>query len=93
MGPPSPFQESLSIVQYSHRVCSAHDISHTMSKMCVNKKCSKIHACEHLSHNFLIQNCRKQKDVLSPLLLYFALEYAIRKAQENQMELRFNGTH
>jgi hypothetical protein len=61
--------------------------------MCVNKKCSKIHVREHLSYNFLIRNGRKQKDALSPLLFYFALEYAIRKAQENRMELRFNGTH
>jgi hypothetical protein len=28
-----------------------------------------------------------------PLCLNFALEYAIRKVQENQMELKLNGTH
>jgi methionine synthase II (cobalamin-independent) len=28
-----------------------------------------------------------------PLLSYFTLEYAIRKVQENQVELDLNGTH
>jgi hypothetical protein len=32
-------------------------------------------------------------DALSPLLLNFALEHAIRKVQENQVGLKVNGTH
>jgi hypothetical protein len=35
----------------------------------------------------------KQGDILSPLFSNFALQYAIKKAHENQVGLKFNGTH
>jgi hypothetical protein len=46
-----------------------------------------------LSESFPIQNGLKQGDVLLLLFINFALEYALRKAQENQVGLKINGTH
>jgi hypothetical protein len=46
-----------------------------------------------LSDTFPIQNGLKQGDALLPLLFNFALGYAIRKVQENQVRLKLYGTH
>ena len=45
-----------------------------------------------MSSSFPIENGLKQGDVLSSVLFNFAIEYAIRKVQETNLELDMNGT-
>jgi hypothetical protein len=53
-------------------------------KMCLNETYNRVWVGKHLSDTFPITNGLKQGDALSPLLINFALEYAIRSVQANQ---------
>jgi hypothetical protein len=53
-------------------------------KMFLNETYSKVRVGELLSDTFPLQNGLKQGDALSPLL-FIALNYAIRKVQENEV--------
>ena len=61
-------------------------------KTCLDGTHSKVRIGNYLSCSFPIENGLEHVDALSPLLLNFALEYAIRKVQKTRLGLDMNDT-
>jgi hypothetical protein len=61
--------------------------------VCLSETYNKVYIGAHFCDSFPIQNGLEKGDALSPLFFNFALEYAIRKAQENRVGQKLIGTH
>jgi len=55
--------------------------------ICFDETCSKLRISKYFSEAVSIQNSLEQVEILSSLLLNFALEYTIRNVHENQEEV------
>jgi hypothetical protein len=62
-------------------------------KICLSKTYSKVHIGKNLSIAFPIQNGLKEGYALSPLFFNFALEFFMKKVQENDKGSELDGTH
>jgi hypothetical protein len=64
-----------------------------LAKMSLNGTYSRVRVGKYLSHVFPVKKFWNKEDVLSPSLVNFALEYAIKRVQVNQVGLKLNGKH
>jgi hypothetical protein len=61
--------------------------------MCLIETYSSVRVGRNSFEIFPIKNGLKQGDILSSLIFNFTLEYAIKRVQVNQDDLKLNGTN
>jgi hypothetical protein len=64
-----------------------------LTKMFQNENHNRDRLDKYLSDMFSIKNGLNKEDAIFPLLLNYALVYAVRSVQVNQDGLKLNGTH
>jgi len=81
----------MSYIRFSLSLVSLGNVR--LIKLSLTETYSRVQVGKNVSDRFPIRNGLKQGDALSPMLLNFALEYAIRRVQVNGDGLKLNGTH
>jgi hypothetical protein len=65
----------------------------SLIKMCLNKTCNKVRIVKYFISHVTYSKLSETRRCLTPLPFNFAIEYFLRKVQNNQVGIEMNGTH